>query len=438
MEGNKGYPSGNDLFVCFPSRASIRMMQRSILSPGRIEKSKENGFSGSRRKGGHSSPMFPVVLSRKNVSSGDLLAEEDEEPSSPKVTCIGQVRVKSKQRKGAESLKRWGSLMIDFRKEVCHGLRSLGVESSCFFACSRSCSKGEEEHGRQHSTCGSTGLAKWFMVLHEGDEKKHGKLDPDAEEREKSVEFMDPYEELKNPCAKNKEKMYPDDEEWTQIGKFGEEDDVGYCGRNGYGGGNDEEEEEPTCIPPRNALLLMRCRSEPLRVYSRHWTSDSNDSEPYEPTKGRVCQDSNRGRMASSYGDKASDNDKEPREVHDSEATAESLPQALVLMRCQPELTKLSLEICKETWVSSKDFLRKPVVNRDNDSSNMIKGNSDQEGFSSGAEGMRKMPGEKFSPAEAFMLKRCNSEPLKLSVKLAPEACLWKRRNLGQPLTLNI
>lgn len=437
MEGNKGYPSGNDLFVCFPSRASIRMMQRSILSPGRIEKSKE---CGSRRKGGHSSPMFPVLLRKKNASCRDLLAEEDEEPSSPKVTCIGQVRVKSKQRKGAESLKRWSNHMIDFRKEVCHGLRSLGVESSCFFPCNRSCSKGEEEHGRHHSTCGSTALAKWLMVLHEGDEKKHGKLDPDAEERENGVEFMDPYEELKNPFAKNKEKMYPDDEKWTQIGKFGEDDDAGYCRGNGYGGVDDEEEEEPTCIPPRNALLLMRCRSEPLRVSldSRHWMSHSNDSEPHESPKGRVCQDSNRGRMASSYGDKTSDNDDEPRVPHDSEATAESLPQALVLMRCQPELTKLSLEVCKETWVSSRDFLRKPVVKRDDDSSSMIKGNSDQEGSSSGAAGMTKTPGDKFSPPESFTLTRCNSEPIKLSVKLAPEVCLWKRRHLGQPLTLHI
>lgn len=438
MEGNKGYRSGNDLFVCFPSRASIRMMQRSILSPGRIEKCKESSGGGSRRKGGPSSPMFPVLLRRKNASSNEVAAEE-EEPSSPKVTCIGQVRVKSKQRKGAESLKRWGSHMYGIRKEVCHGLRSLGGESSCFSQCSRSSPEGKE-HEKQQSACAGTVLAKWFMILQEGEEKQHEKLDPDTRKQEKTGKFMDPFEELKNPCAKNKEKMHPDDEKWTQITKFGEEDGASYCGRNGYGGVDDDEEEEPICIPPRNALLLMRCRSEPLRVSldSSFWMAHSNGSEPHEPHKTNVCQDSNRGRLASCYGDKASDNDEESRGVQDSEATVESLPQALVLMRCEPELTKLSLEVCKETWVSSRDFLMKPMVNRDDDSRRLSKKSSDQEGSSSTAVGMGKMLGEKYSPPGAFMLTRCNSEPPKLSVKLAPEACLWKRRNLGRPLTLNI
>lgn len=436
MEGNKGYRSGNDLFVCFPSRTSIRMLQRSILSPGRIEKCKESGGGSSRRKGGQSSPMFPVLLRRKNASSNEVAAEE-EEPSSPKVTCIGQVRVKSKQRKGADSLKRWGGHMIDFRKEVCTGLRSLGLEFRCLFPCSRSSPKGEED-GKQQSACGSTMLAKWFMILQEGEEKQHGKLDPDARKEDKTVEFMHEFEEFKNPCEKNKEKMYPDDEKWTQIAKFGEEDDVDYCRRNGYGG-VDDEEEEPICIPPRNALLLMRCRSEPLRVSldSRLWMAHSSGSETHEPQKGCVFQDSNRGRMVSCYGDKVSDNDEEPW-VHDSETTVESLPQSMFLMHCEPELTKLSLEVCKETWVSSRDFLRKPTVNRDDNSRGLNKESSDQEGSSSGAVGMCKILGEKFSPPEAFMLTRCNSEPLKLSVKLAPEACLWKRRNLGQPLTLNV
>ncbi|KAJ6423668.1 hypothetical protein OIU84_024610 [Salix udensis] len=57
-------------------------------STGNTNTSRRLRSNGSM-KGGHASPMFPA--------NGKKRAFENPEPSSPKVTCIGQVRVKTKK-----------------------------------------------------------------------------------------------------------------------------------------------------------------------------------------------------------------------------------------------------------------------------------------------------------------------------------------------------
>ncbi|KAH9315662.1 hypothetical protein KI387_024289 [Taxus chinensis] len=422
----------------------MRTVPKSIHSPGRLEKYKECSGSanfGSRRKG-QSSPMFPLLLRRRNAgSSSETTAEE--EPTSPKVTCIGQVRVKSKHAgKGTENLR-------TFRKDVCDAIRSVGAEFSCIFPCNGgtpTSPHNEEEDVKHSSACGSALLAKFVMVLQDGDGKHHGRLDPDGRKQEKgldSIKMGNPFGKMENPYDKNQERMRKslrrfhddDDEDDWMPAKSGVDCCTGFSHVD-----EDEDVEEPVCIPPKNALLLMRCRSAPLRLSlnSDCWMANSNADEP--KNKGCVVESHGEDSTLASSGDEdEASNEEEGRETTrvkgSGETEKKSLPQGLLLMECEPELTKLSLEISKETWVPTREFFRRPMISQDG-SRRLSKESSDQEECSKG--GASNILDAELSPPEALMLKRCKSDPLKVSLKLAPEACLWKRRNLGKPLALNI
>lgn len=96
--GRKGPRSGNDLFVCFAPRTTLNLVSvsRPVLSPAR-DKGKE---AGGRRSGRTlSSSIFSKGAAKKQGF------EAGEEPTSPKVTCIGQVRAKSKHNKKGKSLQ---------------------------------------------------------------------------------------------------------------------------------------------------------------------------------------------------------------------------------------------------------------------------------------------------------------------------------------------
>jgi len=81
-----------------------------------------------------------------------------------------------------------------------------------------------------------------------------------------------------------------------------------------------DSKEEPA-VPPPNALLLMRCRSAPSLNYT--------DSD-IAGCQAEDCSLSN--------------------------AKKKSPSNAVVLMRCETDFSKLSLEVSKETWVSKRDF----------------------------------------------------------------------------------
>lgn len=221
--------------------------------------------------------MFPTGSKKKGCSF------ETPEPSSPKVTCIGQVRVKTKKqgKKMRSRSKRQGE--VSFRKteqapdgqqqqeclpnrnqrwvhlplSICEALRTFGAEFNCFLPCGgrSSCSSNggaEREKGEKTATttpapsatssCGAV-FARWLMALQESEEEKRELV-------ERVVGLVGDQE-----AEAQREK--------TEDAKIGEKEEI-------------EEEEVSICIPPRNALLLMRCRSDPLRMSSfasRFWES---------------------------------------------------------------------------------------------------------------------------------------------------------------------
>lgn len=527
MEGgdHKGYRAGSELFVCFTSRqTSVRLGSKSVLSPGRSEKFRESSSRRLRSNGskGQSSPMFPILpynlTGRKKNGSF-----ETQEPSSPKVTCIGQVRVKSKQKKRFHKPKsseredcmphrshqKWVHL-FGFGKEVsfniCEALRSFGAEFNCFVPCGSTASTTSPapKGSKDSTTCGAV-FAKWFMVLQEGDEKKVQARDEAATGQRmtgEGVAGICTEMEDSRPSVKEvhrpsiKELSRPSIKDLVRLSLSEDEARL-------------SEDEFVSVIPPKNALLLMRCRSEPLRTSpldnnrrcksepftdeeEEHYRSEDESEEEEEdevyksefegdeeqPTRSSLLIHKETLEAIRSEDEEANielddeiekeilsvmgvanavleetepDTDTEIEKTMAVEAMesaseesceaepediAEALPNALLLMMGEP---KLSLEISKETWVSREDFVRRPIVvkmdaceddNKENEESRKIC-NIAADTLTGVTNSMSRVVDENVPPS--IVLTRCKSEPLRASVKLVPEACLWKPRNLDIP-----
>lgn len=271
--------------------------------------------------------MFPTVGGKRRGCGF-----ENPEPSSPKVTCIGQVRVKTKKqgkkmrsrsgrrgeasfRKTEQSFHQVGAVNSDLTRQnsqssfqynnqnhqnlqqeclkhrnqrwvhlpltICEALR----EFSCFFPCRSSCiSKDQEkgceisgEHGhhvREEGSCGAA-FARWLVALQEGDGKG------------REIELVMGEEDAGNGRG-NDNNNYNDDNverSYSQRRHVLEDIDIEAVERKKNEKydeefGEEEEEEEKgrvsICIPPKNALLLMRCRSDPVKMAalaSRFWES---------------------------------------------------------------------------------------------------------------------------------------------------------------------
>ncbi|CAJ1894421.1 unnamed protein product [Sphenostylis stenocarpa] len=75
----------------------MRLSAKPVSSPGRTDKFPPplmrflRSNAGSRSRRSRSSPMF---VRKKNTTTTTIQTQTTQEPSSPKVTCMGQVRVK--------------------------------------------------------------------------------------------------------------------------------------------------------------------------------------------------------------------------------------------------------------------------------------------------------------------------------------------------------
>ncbi|KAF1881156.1 hypothetical protein Lal_00023190 [Lupinus albus] len=290
----------------------MKFSSKSILSPSRSREppqiSLQSSLSRKLRnngsiKGGQASPMFPTTGGKRRGCGF-----ENPEPSSPKVTCIGQVRVKTKKQgnKMRSRSNRRGGEALSFRKSgtepdlirqnsksfqyqlqqeclkhrnqrwvhlpltICEALR----EFSCIFPCRSSCVSKEEKGGGEversnleenvHGSVreGSQGdsFAKWLVALQEGDGKGR-EIELVMKQKEEDIDIDIEVVEEKN-------KKYEE---------IGEEVKV------------EEKGRVSICIPPKNALLLMRCRSDPLKMAAlanRFWESPIHDFDPKDEVSG--------------------------------------------------------------------------------------------------------------------------------------------------------
>ncbi|CAI0475212.1 unnamed protein product [Linum tenue] len=329
----KGAPSTADLLVCFPSRAHLTLMPKPICSPARgSEPNKQRGHhhrtpsAGAgvanyqhrlKKKGsvGRGSPML-WGKTKQQMGSGDNLVSE---PTSPKVTCAGQIKVRHHHHKASANCKNWQSVMeeierlhnhrkqtttsswaesLGFKKEVMHFLtclRSIRFDLRCFGSFPQSdinsddddedeeeddaIDGNEEGAGAASSENSRAVFSKWFMVLQEN---------------------------KGNDC----------------------ED----------GGEKEKEEEEEAAVPPANALLLMRCRSAP----AKSWMEQKQEEEEAEDQKQKEEEKEEEEGAEEKRG-------KNLKTLMEEERKTEM--EKLIVMRYDTDFYKISCDVAKETWV---------------------------------------------------------------------------------------
>lgn len=228
-----------------PGRAEKQLPAPPGLARLLLSKSRRGGGGGRSRRAPATSPMF---VSRGRGGAGrDAAAAADGEPSSPKVTCIGQVRM----RKGKKGKKAAAASKV-----------------------------AAPEKGRGYCRC----LKKAFLCggLFDFDRRRRPKApSPEVVERSRRSPWVFSSRDVavaaapKQPDPRGEHAEEDEEMEASAGGVFRslEGEEAERLGINGGGDDKEEDEEEEeeeaelvssaTTTPPKNALLLMRCRSAP-------------------------------------------------------------------------------------------------------------------------------------------------------------------------------
>ncbi|XP_021289949.1 uncharacterized protein LOC110420884 [Herrania umbratica] len=320
----------------------MKLSAKPISSPGRAEKYPPplmrflRSNVGSRSRGrSRSSPMF---VRKKNT------AIETQEPSSPKVTCMGQVRVKRSKQAGTKPGRPGPPTR---RRNRCKWIRNV-------LFCHHFAGKAKAKPSFRPT------WKKWGPFFQMGS------------------------------CRKSKTR--------EDSSKFGNkiEDSVE---------GNEEEESEKnekeakifvssSCSsPPKNALILTRCRSAPYRSSSlacRFWGSPLANQETRE---------------------------------EETEETEEENRENRGLKKEEEDPTSEKLSICRNSDHGSQmdsEKLEKSGFCKEFEESKTEKPENNEE-----------LKTEQFGNVRPLILTRCKSEPARTAERLDPEMSFWKKRRLG-------
>ncbi|KAF3684126.1 hypothetical protein BC332_11459 [Capsicum chinense] len=307
----KGPPSA-DLLVCFPSRAHLTLMPKPICSPARPSDSTKRHHNHDLKKistriGGVQAQSSPLLWSKSKNS--EIISE----PTSPKVTCAGQIKVKPKQGK---SCKNWQSVMEEIeklhnrksqKKKGANWMEAIGIKKDVmqFLTCLRNI--------RFEFRC----FGSFPTTAHDitSDEDEDEELNREANHTHRDInnndEDEDEDEEASRTVFSKWFMVLQDENPKTELTKE-------------RGNDNDDDDNVPNCVPPPNALLLMRCRSAP----PKSWLQE---------TQQQVEEES----------------EEEEKEV---ESTMEEMEnkkknENLVVMRYGSDFHRFSSDIAKETWV---------------------------------------------------------------------------------------
>ncbi|XP_052202541.1 uncharacterized protein LOC127808171 [Diospyros lotus] len=319
-------PPSADLLVCFPSRAHLKLLPKPICSPARPPETAKRHHhhhhhgkkSGSRFGVGQASPL---LWAAKTKAMGSEIAE----PTSPKVTCAGQIKVRHK----AGQCKTWQSVMeeieklhnerkhkkranwvdaLGFKKDVMHFLaclRRIKLDFRCFGAVPSSEVDSDdvdddEDDGFREKDTGLEGgddgetsrtiFSKWFMVLQEDQTSRIAR------------------EATKEP-SKSRKRL--------------------------------DKDPVPTCVPPPNALLLMRCRSAPAKSRLVEETENEEEEEEEDDDDDEDDDEEEEGKRAEEQESRA-------KLGMEEEKRNKSLA---TVMRCDTDFYRFSSDIAKETWI---------------------------------------------------------------------------------------
>ncbi|KAK4272895.1 hypothetical protein QN277_021388 [Acacia crassicarpa] len=326
----------------------MKLSAKPISSPGRAEKFPPplmrflRSNAGSRSRGrSRRSPMF---VRRKST------ATETQEPSSPKVTCMGQVRVRRSSKQAASKRPRRPG---DGATTRC---RCRWIRKFLFCHCVATKIKP--------GPCQPV-WPKWGFCRVGSSRRKPTRVREDSHSSQTELNFQDrgsgksrrDYEEL-------------EEEEYEERARVNAND-------------NATSFVSESCTPPKNALLLTRCRSAPYRSSSlanRFWGS---------PLRSEETEQEQRTELENG----------EPTESDELTEQSESIDK-------EPE-EKLSL--CRELRDSVKERL--------------LKFEDSQE--------FRRREGGGGDYVHPLVLTRCKSEPARTAQKIDAEVKFWKKRRSG-------
>ncbi|GLU16200.1 hypothetical protein SLE2022_326450 [Rubroshorea leprosula] len=319
MKGREGKTAPSaDLLVCFPSRAHLALMPKPICSPARPSEP-------TKRHHNHH-PRHHSLLKKSSTRSGSLaspllwnknkqMGSEISEPTSPKVTCAGQIKVRHK----TSSCKNWQSVMeeierihnsrknskkrpswiesLGFKKEIMQFLtclRSIRLDFRCFGTFPQTDTTTDDEDqeendekyqrnlidhaGNDGNEASRTIFSQWFMVLQEN--QNNGFCNEQKTERET------PHHSTDNVQA---------------------------------------------AIPPPNALLLMRCRSAP----AKSWQEEKEEDKENKRERAEVEEKEEMGKKGETRKNLRTLMDEEKRNKEKEET----------------DFYEISPDIVKETWI---------------------------------------------------------------------------------------
>ncbi|XP_057533397.1 uncharacterized protein LOC130811211 [Amaranthus tricolor] len=311
-----GAPPSADLLVCFPSRARLTLMPKPICSPSRpsdpIKRNHHLKRINTRAAGGSTAgPNSPLMWGKNNQ-----MRQEIAEPTSPKVTCAGQIKVRNKS---SAACRNWQSVMEEierihnrgknkkkskwvenfgFKKDVMNFLtclRNIRFDFRCFggFPNQTEISSDDEDEDEEDED-DEFDIGEDMVTKNSNDDDKKSAVF--------SKWFMVLQENKGNDISKISKQTFVLKEEDTDKDK-------------------DEDDESAPAVPPPNALLLMRCRSAP----AKSWMEEKREQEQEDEQKqiGKV-EEEKKHRRRESLG---------------------------VLMKYDTDFYNLSSEIAQETWI---------------------------------------------------------------------------------------
>ncbi|KAL1210007.1 hypothetical protein V5N11_020568 [Cardamine amara subsp. amara] len=284
---------------------------RPVSSPGRTENPpllmrflRTN--VGSRSRGRYRTRR-PIFFRRKNVAA----AAETQEPSSPKVTCMGQVRIKRSKKPKPGTSRDAGRARESSRSRRCGWVKNA-------FSC-------HPFTGKIKPTCFSPVWRKWKSFSNVSFSRKSEKRSSSSRSEpifgRSTVEPEEPEETLKEE--------------------------------------NEVEEEEAnanksfTATPPRNAFLLTRCRSAPYRSPS---LANNLWDEEVEETKEAPLQRHASPENVSVSGESTTSVTETTETLEESAASEEAKRRVLgsprqhrvVLTRCNSEPARIGEKLVPE------------------------------------------------------------------------------------------
>ncbi|CAN4122215.1 unnamed protein product [Withania somnifera] len=277
-------------------------MPKPICSPARPSDSSKRNHNHdfnktSTRIGGFPAQSSPLLWAKSKNS--EIISE----PTSPKVTCAGQIKVRPKQ---GNSCKNWQSVMEEIeklhnrksqKKKGANWMEAIGIKKDVmqFLTCLRNI--------RFEFPCFGSFPTEAHDIT---SEEEDGDDDDELEGGENQIGRQINDDEESSRAVFSKWFMVLQDENQKTERDNDNDGDV-----------------VPNCVPPPNALLLMRCRSAP----PKSWLQETEQQQVEE--------------------DKEMENKKKNKN--------------LVVIRYGNDFHKFSADIAKETWVvgGARDQLAK-------------------------------------------------------------------------------